>query len=181
MKKTIITLATAMLMLTGCSVPFDINKNTETTTAPSETTTTPPETTQVTEKEIPTLHVEKEIYFRIGEDPSSEPILTTKNVVDVSMAIMDEDVTGSTYNVSLMLDEEGSEIFAKATEQAANDNDVISIWYNDYMINSATVDEPITDGAAYIAGLDMVSASKVTGWIYECIQQYDSDNSNEGE
>ena len=72
-------------------------------------------------------------------------------------------------------------IFAKKTEEAAANGGVISIWYNDYIISRATVEAPITDGAAVISNLDMNSAAKIAGWIYECINAKDTNNSNEGE
>jgi preprotein translocase subunit SecD len=173
MRKKTFSLAAAVILLTGCSNPFDKNSSTEKTTAPTVTT-------QEITTEAPTIP-KNEIYFRIGEDASTEPILTSKNIANVTMEIVDEEINGSTYTVSLTLDEEGSEIFARATEQAAADHSAISIWYNEYLINVSTVNEPITSGAAYISGLDMASACKVTGWIYECMDKPDTNNSSEGE
>ena len=175
MKKKAFAAMAAALLLTGCSSPFDKNDAEETavTTAPVTTTEAP---------EIPTMTLpQKMIYLRMGEDESAEPFLTSDHIVDCSMEIMPDQPDNSTYVVNIFFDEEGKEIFAKKTEEAAANNGVISIWYNEYVISIATVEAPITDGAAVISNLDMNSAAKIAGWIYECINAKDNNNSNEGE
>ena len=176
MKKKAFAAMTAALLLTGCSNPFDKNDAEEaavTTTAPVTTTEAP---------EIPTATLpQKMIYLRMGDDESAEPFLTSDHITDCSMEIVPDQPDNSTYVVDIFFDDEGKEIFAQKTEEAAANGGVISIWYNDYIISRATVEAPITDGAAVISNLDMNSAAKIAGWIYECINAKDTNNSNEGE
>ena len=73
------------------------------------------------------------------------------------------------------------EIFAKATQEAVDNGSMISTWYNQHLISVASVDEVIDEGAAVIAVTDMREASKIAGWIYECIEKPEDNNSNEGE
>ena len=116
----------------------------------------------------------------MGEDENTEPFLTSDHITDCSMEILPNDSGESDYVVDIFFDDEGKEIFAKATEEAAANNSTISTWYNQYLISVATVNEAITDGSAVISGTDMNEAAKIAGWIYECIQQPEN-NSNEGE
>ena len=172
MKKKYLLLASALLMLTSCSNPLSKNSSTETTTAPK--TTTQEQTTE------PTTAAKSQIFFRMGEDASTEPFLTSDHITDCSMEILPSDSGESTYVVDIFFDEEGKEIFAKATTEAAESKGIISTWYNEYLISRATVDEPITNGAAVISGTDFREAGKIAGWIYECIEKSETNN-NEGE
>ena len=166
MKKRLFSLAAAVVLLTGCSNPFGDNEGGETAV------TTAPVTTTEASTDPPTTLPKKMIYFRMGEDQSAEPFLTSEHVSSCSMTIGPND-TGdeSSYVVTLDFDQEGSDIFAKVTEEAAANNNKISIWYNDNIISSASVTGPINDGHAMISGLDMNGAAKITGWIYECIDK----------
>ena len=172
MKKKYLLLASALLMLTSCSNPLSKNSSTETTTAPK--TTTQEQTTE------PTTAAKSQIFFRMGEDASTEPFLTSDHITDCSMEILPGDSGESTYVVDIFFDDEGKEIFAKATTEAAESKGIISTWYNEYLISRATVDEPITNGAAVISGTDFREAGKIAGWIYECIEKSETNN-NEGE
>ena len=173
MYKKTFSLAAALVLLTGCSNPFDKNSSEE------PAATAPPVTTEATTVPPPTLP-QKKIYFRMGEDENTEPFLTSDHITDCSMEILPNDSGESDYVVNIFFDDEGKEIFAKATEEAAANNSTISTWYNQYLISVATVNEAITDGSAVISGTDMNEAAKIAGWIYECIQQPEN-NSNEGE
>ena len=171
MNKKIFSMAAAVMMLTGCSNPLDKNDSAETTTVP---VTTQEQTTQ------PTTLPKSCIYFRMGEDESTEPFLTSEHIANCSMEIIPNDTGESTYVVDLFFDEEGKEIFAKATTEASANNGIISTWYNNNLISRATVDGPITDGSAVIYGTDFREASKIAGWIYECIEKPET-TTNEGE
>ena len=116
----------------------------------------------------------------MGEDESTEPFLTSEHIANCSMEIIPNDSGESTYVVDLFFDEEGKEIFAKATTEASANNGIISTWYNNNLISRATVDGPITDGSAVIYGTDFREASKIAGWIYECIEKPET-TTNEGE
>lgn len=174
MDKRILSMAAALVMLTGCSgLPGNDGGKTEVTTAP---VTTAQETTAP-----PTTLPQKMIYFRMGEDENTEPFLTSEHITDCAMEVLPSDSGESTYVVNIFLDDEGKEIFAEKTAEAAANGSTISTWYNQYVISVATVEEPITDGAAVISGLDMRGASKIAGWIYECIKKPEETTANEGE
>ena len=83
------------------------------------------------------------IYFRMGEDESAEPFLTSDHIVDCSMEILPSDSGESTYVVDIFFDDEGKEIFAKATQEAVDNGSMISTWYNQHLISVASVDEVI--------------------------------------
>jgi SecD/SecF fusion protein len=56
------------------------------------------------------------------------------------------------HGVSLELHPSGADAFGTATSRLANTNEVISIWMDDIMISSPTVENPILDGNAQITG-----------------------------
>jgi len=173
MKKTAFTLAAAVVLLTGCTNPFQK----EDKTAPE--TTAPPATTQEQTTE-PATAAKKQIFFRMGEDENTEPFLTSDHITNCSMEIVPNESGQSDYVVDIFFDDEGKDIFAKATAEAAANGGIISTWYNEYLISRATVAEAITNGSAVISGTDMREASKIAGWIYECIQKPET-TANEGE
>ncbi len=174
MFRKFLAMSAALMLLTGCSNPLENTSSEE-----PETTTAPPTTTQLI-TEPPTLP-KSMIYFRMGEDESAEPFLTSDHIVDCSMEILPSDSGESTYVVDIFFDDEGKEIFAKATQEAVDNGSMISTWYNQHLISVASVDEVIDEGAAVIAVTDMREASKIAGWIYECIEKPEDNNSNEGE
>lgn len=173
MEKKILAAAAAAALLTGCSNPLDKASG-------GNNVTTVPVTTTQEVTDPPTTLPQKMIYFRMGEDESAEPFLTSEHITDCSMEIVPSDSGDSTYVVNIFLDDVGKDIFAEKTGEAAANGGIISTWYNEYLISRATVEEPITDGSAVISGLDMRSASKIAGWIYECIDKPDGNNTNEG-
>jgi len=174
MDKRILSMAAALVMLTGCSgLPGKDSGKTEVTTAP---VTTVQETTAP-----PTTLPQKMIYFRMGEDGNTEPFLTSEHISTCSLEFPKDENGETMYSVSMLFDEEGTEIFAKKTEEAANSGTPITIWYNEYLLTINTVQTPITDGNAAITGLDFNSAAKVSGWIYECIKKPEETTENEGE
>lgn len=174
MKKKALTLAAALVLLTGCSNPLDKDGGTETvTTAPVTTTEAP--------TDPPTTLPKKVIYFRMGEDETTEPFLTSEHISTCSLEFPKDENGETMYTVSMLFDEEGTDIFAKKTEEAANSGTPITIWYNEYLLTINSVSEPITDGNAAITGLDFDSAAKVSSWIYECIEKPEETTANEGE
>lgn len=175
MKKKAFSLAAAMIILTGCSNPLSKDSSVETTTVPA---TTQEQTTE------PTTAAKKKIFFRMGEDESTEPFLTSDHITNCSMEIIPNESGESDYVVNIFFDDEGKEIFANATTEAYEKNMLISTWYTEYLISRAHVDGPITDGSAVIYGTDFREASKIAGWIYECIDKPETTTTtttNEGE
>lgn len=174
MKKKAFAAMAAALLLTGCSNPFDKGGDTEpVATAPVTTTEAP--------TDPPTTLPQKVIYFRMGEDENTEPFLTSEHISTCSLEFPKDENGETMYTVSMLFDEEGTEIFAKKTEEAANSGTPITIWYNEYLLTINSVEAPITDGNAAITGLDFDSAAKVSAWIYECIDKPEETTANEGE
>ena len=157
-------LAAAAVLLTGCSNPFDKGGSTE------PVTTEPVTTTEAT-TDPPTTQPKNMIYFRMGEDESTEPFLTSEHITNCSFDFINNGDGTYTDLVDIFFDEEGKHIFAEKTAEAANNGSTITIWYNEYLISINSVSEPITDGVAYITGLDQAGAAQVSGWIYECIDK----------
>ena len=174
MKKKAFAAMAAALLLTGCSNPLDKSGDTENvTTAPVTTTEAP--------TDPPTTQPKKMIYFRIGDDESTDPFLTSEHITNCSFDFINNG--DGTYSdlVDIYFDDEGKEIFAEKTGEAANSGSMITIWYNEYLISINSVTEPITDGVAVISGLDQAGAAKISGWIYECIDKPEETTANEGE
>ena len=104
--------------------------------------------------EIPDVQDPNEVLDIIGtpahmefRDPDGNVVLTGD---DVKSATAMTDAAGSQFTVQLVLNDSGKESFAKAT--AANIGKSISIYLDDNMISSPTVNEAITAGEAVITG-----------------------------
>ena len=97
-------------------------------------------------KETKELGQTATLTFRKGESSTGNVLVEGKNVVSAESAY-DPEVG---YYIALKFDSVGKSKFATAT--AANVGSTISIWMDDQMISSATVNEAITGGEARITG-----------------------------
>ena len=81
-------------------------------------------------------------------------VLTGSEVEEASAGAMSDSTTGATqYGVQLRLNDEGTEAFAQATEEAYNNgNDTIAIYYDGDLISVPQVDAIIQNGQATIEG-----------------------------
>lgn len=85
--------------------------------------------------------------------PSGETILTGANVVKAQTGRQQDQTTGDyQWVVSLEFDDEGSEAFASATSSLYQSGGSISIWMDDNMISSPSVNSVISDGKCIIEG-----------------------------
>ncbi len=84
-------------------------------------------------------------------DGSDNVILEGSDVISAQAQVQQEETTGAyEYMVGLEFNESGKEKFAEATTRLVNQT--ISIWMDDIMISSATVQSAITDGRGVITG-----------------------------
>ncbi len=90
-----------------------------------------------------------QMVFRYGNTADGELILTGDEVIS---AAPNYNTETSQYIVDLQFSEEGAEAFGNATSELAPSKGVISIWLDNQIISSATVQEPILDGRAMISG-----------------------------
>ncbi|MHC1748167.1 MAG: protein translocase subunit SecD [Cellulosilyticaceae bacterium] len=88
-------------------------------------------------------------------DPANNVILEGKHV---KKSTPQADTTNNKYVVQLSFDEEGAKLFAEATKRLVGQP--ISIYMDELLISSATVNEPITDGNAVISGTFTPEESK---------------------
>ncbi len=84
--------------------------------------------------------------FREGTEADGTLVITGSDVVSATPVVTED----NRYAVSLELSKEGGEKFAEATGRLVNE--VISIWMDETMISSATVETKIEDGKAIISG-----------------------------
>ncbi len=90
--------------------------------------------------------------FREGTSEDGEEVLTGTDVENAEVQQYQNPDTGNIeYVVALELDSEGTEKFAEATTELAGTGQ-ISIWMDDEIISSPTVENAITDGNAQITG-----------------------------
>lgn len=84
-----------------------------------------------------------------------EVVVTGKNVKSAKAEIKKDATTGiSEVGVSIVFDEEGTELFADATTRCyENGYEPISIVLDGELISSPTVKSPITDGECWISGI----------------------------
>lgn len=99
-------------------------------------------TTKDPEEAIKELGAMSQLYFK---DASGNTLLTGE---DVESASAEVDTEHGGYQVALVFSSEGATKFATATK--ANVDKTISIYMDDDLISSPTVDEEITDGKAVI-------------------------------
>lgn len=86
--------------------------------------------------------------FYEGNEQNAEKLIFDGRNVGEAGAFYDSN--NGEYGVQIELDEEGTKIFAEATERLSNQ--VISIWADDELLIAPTVANPITDGRAVISG-----------------------------
>lgn len=114
------------------------------------------------EKAVKELGETAELTFRYGtatdtdEDgntiPAGEIVLTGADVASAGTGGVQDGTEGYKWVVTLNLNEEGAEKFHTATSNLYNDNGIISIWMDNTMISSPTVNSVISDGKATIEG-----------------------------
>ncbi len=89
--------------------------------------------------------------FREGTEEDGAEVITGKDVVSATPIVIQDPTTQQTqYAVSLELSKDGGTKFADATGR--NVGKTISIWMDNTVISSATVEEKITEGKATISG-----------------------------
>ncbi|MDD5924391.1 MAG: SecD/SecF family protein translocase subunit [Clostridia bacterium] len=98
------------------------------------------------EKAIQEISATAELTFKAGSTYESETLVDGSMVSKAEAGV---DNAGN-YLVSLEMNEEGTSAFADATEKQLND--VLSIWMDDVMISSPTVNSVISDGKSQITG-----------------------------
>jgi preprotein translocase subunit SecD len=107
---------------------------------------------------IPDVADQQEAIDLIGQtaqlqflDPDGNVILTGSNIESSSYTLYTDDSGVSSPAVKLTFDDEGTELFAEATEEF--EGDVITIMLDDEEISAPTVSAVITDGEAYITNI----------------------------
>lgn len=107
--------------------------------------------------EIPGVTDANEILDELGKPGSlefqtsdGETVITGSDVETASVQSGQDDMKNAEYSVELVLNDEGTQKFADATE--ANIGQPISIIYDGETISSPTVKSAITGGTAYITG-----------------------------
>jgi preprotein translocase subunit SecD/SecD/SecF fusion protein len=103
-----------------------------------------------------------ELTFRKGSDydtdddgnitPTGDIVLSGEDIASAKAGSQLNDDGEYEYVVQLTLNDSGKEAFADATSELAGTSTPISIWMDDTMISSPTVNEAITDGSAVISG-----------------------------
>lgn len=82
---------------------------------------------------------------------TAETVLVDGSDITSATAMVSTNEQGQTeYTVQLVFNEEGKAKFAEATTKYSGQT--ISIWMDNQMISSPTVQQPLTDGIAYITG-----------------------------
>lgn len=92
------------------------------------------------------------------KDSAGEVVLDGKQVSGAEGQVAQGDTGANEYVVSLELTKEGTEAFAKATEE--NLGQSISIVYDEEVISAPTVQSKITDGKAQITGMESIEAAE---------------------
>ena len=90
-----------------------------------------PATTQEQTTE-PATAAKKQIFFRMGEDENTEPFLTSDHITNCSMEIVPNESGQSDYVVDIFFDDEGKDIFAKATAEAAANGGILSTEFSTF-------------------------------------------------
>lgn len=165
MKRFISVLTLSALVLAGCSDKSSSESCSESV----------PETTAASEA---VSDSETSLEFRMGESSDGELILTEKNVKTANASMMFDEKGSEKYVITVELDEEGTQLFSEATEKAAENKDIISIWYNGELISAPAVNAHVTDGNMIISGdFDLDEAIEIA----ENINGSNADTSKVGE
>jgi len=93
-------------------------------------------------------------------DSSGNVVMTGTDVKNAQAGVITNQMGNNEYVVSLTLNEEGTEKFAKATAQAAKTRDIIYIIYDDEIISAPAVNDVITGGEASISGMSSAQAAE---------------------
>ena len=103
--------------------------------------------------------LENKVEFIKGKDRSGEVVLTNENIKECINSFFVDPSTGlDVWIVSLIFDDEGTQIFADVTTELAEKNHTeenkipISIWLDDELLVTARVNESIMDGHCQIEG-----------------------------
>lgn len=91
-------------------------------------------------------------------DTKGTTILTGSDVKQAVSDVFTDESGNQSYAVRLELKDSGKAKFSEATSRLVNNT--ISIWMDDVNISSPTVNSPITDGIAYITGMESAEATK---------------------
>ena len=115
--------------------------------------------------EIPGVEDHEQVVSIIGtpahlefRDPSGNVVVEGKNITKAYVGTYSNTDGSSTYCVALEMDEEGAAAFAEAT--ANNIGSAISIYLDDELVSSPTVQQAITDGKCQISMGDSLSAEE---------------------
>ncbi|MCR5707003.1 MAG: hypothetical protein K6G82_01885 [Ruminococcus sp.] len=103
-----------------------------------------------------------EVTFRKGKDteknsdgedvPTGEIIITNSDIDTVTSTIVRNEEGKQDYAVVVTMFDAGKEKFAEATGELAGTDIPLSIWFDDELISTPTVQYQITDGTAMITG-----------------------------
>ncbi len=146
MIRVILAAAAAAVMLTACAGETDSGDKKVTSASTSATSVT-------------SMQKKEKVPARLiaGESRDGEVILDSGHFKSASVVAYDSQAgDGPFYSVLIELDEEGKEIFAKATRQYLGEK--ISVWIGDECIFSPTVANEITDGKVVISELSYEKA-----------------------
>lgn len=80
-------------------------------------------------------------------------VLTGTDIKTAQAGSSQNEMKNTEYVVDLTLNPEGSQKFADATTEAAENHDTIMIYYDGDAVSVPSVNEPITGGSAYITGM----------------------------
>ena len=88
-------------------------------------------------------------------------VLTGTEVESASAGTYSDQTTGAAqYAVELTLNDEGTEAFAAATEEAAQNSESIAIYYDGELISVPRVNDAIKNGQAEITGMESYEAAE---------------------
>ena len=111
--------------------------------------------------EIPGVTDQNAILQELGQpgslvflDVNGEEVLTGTDIADAQAATIKDEMGNNQFVVSLMMNKEGTEKFAQATQTAVVNNDVIYIVYDGEVVSAPAVRAAITDGNAIIEGME---------------------------
>ena len=111
--------------------------------------------------EIPGVTDQNAILQELGQpgslvflDVNGEEVLTGTDIADAQAATIKDEMGNNQFVVSLMMNKEGTEKFAQATQTAVVNNDVIYIVYDGEVVRAPAVRAAITDGNAIIEGME---------------------------
>lgn len=87
-------------------------------------------------------------------DMEGNEVLNGMDIADAKAATQQDDIGQNRFVVALTMTKEGTSKFAKATEKAAPKHEIIYIVYDDEVVSSPIVENPILDGQCVIQGMN---------------------------